>query len=642
MDTPKTPPIKHHALYLIGAAFLAITAFVYWHGLRGPIVFDDYWNLAPISRWHAGEQAWFSAMFPNADSLVYSRPVAMASFMLTSWLFGDSVFGLKLGNLVLHLACGLVGFGLMRRAFSFDPSLRVHAGAIALVTVAIWLIHPLHVSTVLYGVQRMAQLSTFFSLAAALAYLSARGAMVRGRRRAAMIHLWTLFPLLLVAGILSKQNAAIAGFLCLVLELAYFSRPSRDAAIRIFHSVFVGLPVAAVVLILSLRPERLLAGYADAEFTLWQRLLTQPRVLVDYLGMWLVPRGPRMGLYTDDFPVSSGLLSPATTLLAGALLVALSCLAIAVRKRSPSIFAGWFFFLVAHGVESSFLPLEMYYEHRNYMPAIGLMICIAGILVFSKEAISRDLAVRRNLIVAIGIAIYATLAFSTYARALVWQSEASMVAQGLRHHPNSIRLRLDGAALALRENRLEDARDIVRPMLDSEDGRQRLIGRMDLFAIECVAGTEPDPAELQMAARNAQSVYTVNEVFIAILFETINRNGKCPHVAPETLADAIFATLEAAHTQPDHAPNKVTARRLTAQLYARGGQWEKARSEGERGWNAMPTLPLGSILVRTYATLGEKDLAMRTLDEVETMVRPADTHWHAEVAQLREIVDSLP
>lgn len=641
----RIPLHAHMGRFRLAYVFLAlvgITAMVYWPGLRGPIVFDDYWNLAPVSRWHAGEQAWWSALVPNSTSFVYSRPVAMGSFMFTTWLFGDSVFGLKLGNLILHLTCGLVAMLLMRRVFFLDASLRAHASAAALAVVAIWLIHPLHVSTVLYGVQRMAQLSTLFTLAAALVYLSARNAMMRGESRVAQIRLWVMFPLLVAAGVLSKQNAAIAGFLCLVFELAYFPRASRNAAVRIFHLLFVGLPIAAVGLVLALRPGRLLAGYADAEFTLWQRLLTQPRALVDYLGMWLVPRGPRMGLYTDDFPVSSGLLSPVTTLLAIGLLLALSGLAIGLRRRSPSIFAGWFFFLVAHGVESSFLPLEMYYEHRNYMPAIGLLICGAGIAFLAKDAVKGNLRQKGPVLVTLSIAIYAILAFSTYARALVWQSEISMVAQGLRHHPNSIRLRLDGAALALRENRFEDARDILRPMLESEDGRQRLIGRMDLFAVECVAGTQPDPNELQIAALDAQPVYTVNEVFIAILFETINRNGKCPHVSPGMLADTIAITLEAAHAQPDHAPNKVTARRLTAQLYARDGQWEKARLEGERGWNAMRTVPLGSILVRIYAELGEKALAKRTLAEIEVMVRPADTHWHREIAQLREIVHALP
>ncbi|MCY0536413.1 hypothetical protein, partial [Klebsiella pneumoniae] len=53
---------------------------------------------------------------------------------------------------------------------------------------------------------------------------------------------------------------------------------------------------------------------------------------------------------------------------------------LAARKRAPSIPAGWFFFLVAHLVESSFLPLEMYYEHRNYLPSFGLLLAATGLL----------------------------------------------------------------------------------------------------------------------------------------------------------------------------------------------------------------------------------------------------------------------
>jgi hypothetical protein len=68
---------------------------------------------------------------------------------------------------------------------------------------AIWLLHPLNASTVLYAVQRMAQLSALFVLAAVWAYLAARAQLAAGRTRRALLGLFVLVPLLVVAGLLS-------------------------------------------------------------------------------------------------------------------------------------------------------------------------------------------------------------------------------------------------------------------------------------------------------------------------------------------------------------------------------------------------------------------------------------------------------
>src|SRR5690606_17200239 len=130
------------------ALILAIlfTAAVYWPGLAGPILFDDYWNLAPVSRWYDGGQDWLTTLLPNQDSIVFSRPIAMGSFMLTTWLGGGAgSFPLKLGNLVVHLTCGLAVWWLLRTLLRRDERLAPHAewGAVAMAT--LWLLHPLHV-----------------------------------------------------------------------------------------------------------------------------------------------------------------------------------------------------------------------------------------------------------------------------------------------------------------------------------------------------------------------------------------------------------------------------------------------------------------------------------------------------------------
>ncbi|HEX5953486.1 MAG TPA: hypothetical protein VFY94_09950, partial [Rhodanobacteraceae bacterium] len=69
----------------------------------------------------------------------------------------------------------------------------------------------------------------------------------------------------------------------------------------------------------ALRPGAL----AGRDFTLAQRLLTEPRVLVDYLHWTLFPNPLVLSLYHDEIAISTGLLTPWTTLGASLVLAAL-------------------------------------------------------------------------------------------------------------------------------------------------------------------------------------------------------------------------------------------------------------------------------------------------------------------------------
>ena len=212
---------RRYPLLMI-VAMLA-TAALYWSGLHGPFLLDDPFNFTVIDEWRRGEASLREAVFGH-QSLLFARPLAMASFVANVALGGEQPFSYKLGNLLVHLLCGALIWQTMRRLLALDPRLKDMAAPVALVLTALWLVHPLHVSTVLYPVQRMAQLSTLFTVLALAVYLSARVCIADGRLQGAYLRLFLFFPLCVLAGLLSKQNAAVAPALCLIAELAYFSR----------------------------------------------------------------------------------------------------------------------------------------------------------------------------------------------------------------------------------------------------------------------------------------------------------------------------------------------------------------------------------------------------------------------------------
>lgn len=617
---------------------LLVAVGLYWSGLSGPFIFDDEWNLAPVSIWHAGQSSLYQAIFPQA-SMVFSRPVAMGSFVLTTWLFGVDSFSFKLGNLIVHLACGVLIWAVLRRLMTRDTRLAPHAELLAALAAAIWLIHPLHVSTVLYAVQRMAQLSALFTLAAVWSYLAGRQQIIEGRTGKAWFKLFFLFPLMVVLGLLSKQNAAVAPALCLVLEIAYFNKQSRAGrSVWVFFSAFLAIPMAGVATLLVLAPHKLLAAYDDWNFTVWERLLTQARVLMDYVGMLLVPRSPLMGLYTDDFITSHGLLSPPSTLLSLLALVAISIFAIAMRKRAPTVFAGWFFFLVAHSVESSFLPLEMYYEHRNYLPAAGLFLAVLGLIALIPEFRTNQLSPRNLGLVGFG-GLVLVLCIATLGRVMVWRDLGSIAQLGVQTHPESLRARFDVSVWALRRNDYKTALDAMEYLAASDDPNHRQSGNLSIVVINCMRGKDEGSAERlhQAASAPIARLTTFEAQNFARLAGVTQKNG-CGKLERREIAENLASILDATPTQAESASPKWFARFALADIYMRDGQWLAAQSQAEKSWLGSHDAKVGVFLANAYIHNGDLASAASLIAQLEKIVVPQDRNGQTDLANLKRLL----
>lgn len=607
--------------------FLAvITAVaVYWAGLTGPFIFDDTENLAAIEGWLTGRNTWQYAVF-GEQSLFLARPLAMASFLLNASVGGMDTFYFKLGNLVVHLICGWLIWKVMRTVLAEDPRLGANADLAATVIAALWLLHPLHASTVLYAIQRMAQLSTLFVLACVWVYLVARRQLAAGQIKPAVLKLFLLFPLLMTAGMLSKQNAAVAPALCLVFEVAYFiKQPRPHYALQIFFGLFLALPALALVALLAVQPERILIGYADYDFGLAERLMSQSRALVDYLGQLLFPRGPLMGLYTDDFVKSTSLLSPPSTLLSLLALVTISGAAIAMYRRAPSIFSGWFFFLVAHSIESSFLPLDLYFEHRNYLPSAGLLLSAVGLCGLLGRNVPAHVFTSQRLAVLTAVGLAVVFAFGTLGRASVWQDRQSLVDQGYRQHPGSLRASLDKASVAQHAGNFDEYESVMAKLTRSEDPKHRVLGHLYRISLACIRGIGGDPTDLAQAVANAGTYTTLNDVLAYRALASNSARKGCGAVTDDTIADSIARTVDKAVEQPDGMQPKWLLRNIAAQLYARNGDWKQALVQSKRAWQPASDIGLGIFLSQAYIQNRKYDSAESVLREVSQRIRCHDT-----------------
>lgn len=447
------------------AALFALCCLValalYGTGLPGSFLFDDApaFSDNPLASITPGVfDHWrTAALSSNAGPL--GRPVAMLSLAAHHAFSGEFLPGqVKFVNMLVHVATAaalFVWLSIMlpaRRGFwptGLDPR---HA---ALIAAVIWVLHPLHVSTVLYAVQRMAQLSALFMFVGLAVFChyrvrwAARGAE---RQEVAAAALW--LGLLLTGAVLSKENGLLLLWLLPLVEVTVFRGVWHERplpSLLFFSRVSLFLPLLAIIALPLAAPELLSAGYAQRDFSLVERLLTQSRVLWQYVGWTLWPAPHLMGFQHDDIVISRGLLQPWTTAVALLGWSLLLLLAFRFRRTWPVLVFCVLFYLIGHSMESSVIALEMVYEHRNYLPSAA--ICLLLAMLLQRCVAGRSKALRRMvLVVAVGL-----FAVPLFFRASEWSQDFSLARTNVLRHPDSLRSQYFYGNALLRQYRLRDS-----------------------------------------------------------------------------------------------------------------------------------------------------------------------------------------
>lgn len=632
MNHPTTRLIRTPRAWLSIAVFLCVAS--YWIGLRGPFLLDDPSNLAVIQRWLSGEISLGDVLSAHTSSPI-GRPLAMASLALSAWLGGYQPVAFKVGNLIVHLLCGLVAYMLVRRVALQDQRLQPIASQVAAIVAALWLLHPLQVSTVLYSVQRMAQLSALCMLLGLWLYMVVRSRLQQGVSMPALAGLFLGVPLLTVLGALSKENALLLPALCLVLELGCFRPPAQPRAIKAFFALNLCLPLLAGLTWFAMKPARLMGAYIQRDFNWYERLLTQARALCDYVWKLVFPNPSSMGVYTDDFLASTGLLSPPTTVLAVLALLAISAAAWHWRRSQPALFIGWGMFLVGHAVESSLLPLELYFEHRNYFPMLGVLYALVGLLVAAGERLN-DRGRLMGRVAA--VAAVALLAFTTHGRARDWQDDLLLAESAVAARPDSMRAQLAVVAAAVRRNDMERAFRALDAMTTSNRARVRAQGHLNRINLECALRHAANPADLEAAMRDAPARVSKDDAeTFDLLFN--NTRTKCEGVGNTALGEAAAYFAQRADGQPDALGTKAELRHVAARFHARERDWAAVLPQARLAWQArMP--PAASVpLIQSQLATGDLQGAEKTYREAAARAVAGSAQDAAGLRWLRGQID---
>jgi hypothetical protein len=424
---------------------LCMTCIVYWPGLHGGYFFDDYPNIVDNQAVHVSEPTlanWHAASMAS-PSHVLRRPLAMLSFAVNYYLTGLDPFWFKLANLCIHLLNGVLLFAVLhkllflwrRTAANAKECLSAQtANLLAVLVTGAWLLAPINLTAVLYVVQRMTSLAQVFVLAGLWCYLHGRARQFDGRRGWP----WMLAGLFggVVIGLGSKETAILLPTYALICELALLGFRSgsgkRIPALIVFFAVVTAVPLAIGAF--WLLPHLLHDGYGSRPFTLGERLLTEGRVLVDYM-RWIVwPTPKELSFYHDDIVVSKGLFDPASTLACIGLIAALLIAAVACLRCAPLVALGLLWFFAAHVLTGTIVPLELVFEHRNYFASIGLLLALFAIILH----LSRNENLRLPAYVAFCVLI-AWPAAVTAMRAQEWSDPLRLASSEVLRHPESPR-----------------------------------------------------------------------------------------------------------------------------------------------------------------------------------------------------------
>ncbi|MCP3940838.1 MAG: tetratricopeptide repeat protein [Desulfobacteraceae bacterium] len=405
--------------------------------------FDDQPNILvnkPIQLEKISLANLLQTAFAKPGSGEFYRPIACLSLAL-NWYFGQKdVFGYHIINFLVHCCAAWLLFLTIKTLF-LTPRLKGcytpgQIEFIAVMAVLFWALNPIHTQAVTYIVQRMASMAAMFSLLAIFCYLKAR---LNGSAKGRMVLLVCAVISYLLA-ILSKENAVTIVLSVPLLELLFFRHDlSRSFVQKTVGGVILG-GLICVLVGFALRPELfdfIINYYDNRPFTLVERVLTEQKIVLFYISQLFFPAPGRLSI-DHDIILSTSLFNPWTTGAAVLVHILLLLLAVRMGKKQPLFSLAVLFFYLNHLVESTIIPLELVFEHRNYLPSLFLFLPLAQALNWIMIQVQEN----KFIILFIGVllgCLLATEGYATYERNKAWKTEESLWLDALVKAPNSSR-----------------------------------------------------------------------------------------------------------------------------------------------------------------------------------------------------------
>ena len=418
---------------------LIATLATYIHTLDVPFYLDDFSSIQENPIIYNWQGSFFEIW--NTYKL---RVIGYLTFALNYQYHQFQVAGYHLINILIHLLTGLAIFALIRGLIT-TPALKNNQTKtwLPLIVALIFLLNPLQIQAVTYIVQRLASLAALFYIAAMASYIQAR---LNPKLFTKLI--WTLLCLLLATlAFFTKQNTVTLPIALLLLELIFFPGNIRRIILTITTALIASFIIWYIIATtfnldpFSLKSLELLSR-ETTNISRYAYFATQTKVLWTYISLFFWPISSHIDY---AYPISQGffigtehynwLARIMSSQELWALIAHITLLTIAaynLRKR-PLIAFGIFFYYLAHSIESSIIPIkDVIFEHRTYLPNLGLAILTAYILVVKIPQYSRIIPITI-------IAILLISGTATWKRNQMWREPVALWQHNMEQSPEKKR-----------------------------------------------------------------------------------------------------------------------------------------------------------------------------------------------------------
>jgi protein O-mannosyl-transferase len=469
------------------------------------------------------------------------RPVSLLSFALQADEYPNAT-NFKYINIFIHLLIGIFIYHLLNLIGRLLEWKNQKVFWISFIGTALWLLSPIQVSTVLYVIQRMAQLSVLFIVIGLVAYLKGREWLSQGKLHQGY---WLASLGLIVAGLLalfSKENGILIILYVWVIEATLLQSMSQPKGWLIWKSIFIYTPVAIIMgyFVVTFQPE---FAYSNRAFNMTERLLSESRVLFSYLGNILVPGFfHSFNLFQDDYAISKSLFDPPITIIAVISWIILFFSALLLRKKATFFSFGVLWFLAGHALESTIVPLILYFEHRNYLALLGPLVALIVFLSYLIQSV-RLTPIIRNSFLGLAMGWSLIIIISTASEISLWQNPLLQGVHWAEEKPLSRFAQSHAASLFLTLKQPQKALEYYQHMVNvfSDDPAPYTLW---LFAA-CKYEEIPQP-EMELVFKRFLNAKESIHIATGLdpLLTAFTTEDKCKRFPPEVL-DKILSNLVA-------------------------------------------------------------------------------------------------
>jgi tetratricopeptide (TPR) repeat protein len=382
------PDTKRYAFVFI-VLFVSLI-IIYGNSFHCAWQFDDFANIVRNENVHLKTLSWENIIktfyVKGFEKKGIIRPLSYVTFALNFHIGGGNVFGFHVVNFAIHYMASIFLFLFIYNTLQLpilNGRYEKNAYAVALLSVFFWATHPIQVTAVTYIVQRMASMAGMFYIMAMYFYL-------KGRTKSSTKNRIPFFALCGFAAMLSfasKENAAMLPVSIFLYDLFLIQGLTRENVKK--NLKFAILPVL-IILVLGhfyVDQSTIFDDYKLRPFTIWERILTEPRVILFYISLLLYPINSRLTML-HDIEISRSLLTPWTTLPAIFSISIIIIIAFWVGRKRPLISFCIIFFFINHIIEGSVIPLELIFEHTNYLPSMFIFLPITILIVYILDYFS--------------------------------------------------------------------------------------------------------------------------------------------------------------------------------------------------------------------------------------------------------------